>query len=37
MLTGRADDNTEMRYRDNTMTVTKNVLSVDNGQDVFRC
>ena len=37
MLTGRADDNTETRYLDNTMTVTKNVLSVDNGQDVFRC
>ena len=37
MLTGRADDNTETRYRDNTTTVTKNVLSVDNGQDVFRC
>ena len=37
MLTGRADDDTETRYRDNTRTVTKNVLSVDNGQDVFRC
>ena len=37
MLTGRVDDNTETRYLDNTMTVTKNVLSVDNGQDVFRC
>ena len=37
MLTGRADDDTETRYRDNTRTVTKKVLSVDNGHDVFRC
>ena len=37
MLTSRADDDTETRYRDNTRTVTKNVRSVDNGQDVFRC
>ena len=37
MLTGRADGNTETRYRDNTRTVTKNVLSVDNGHDVLRC
>ena len=37
MLTGRADDDTETRYHDNTRTVTKNVLSVDNGHDVFRC
>ena len=37
MLTGWADDDTETRYRDNSRMVTKNVLSVDNGQDVFRC